>query len=79
MSWLSVGGTVFIQKPADLARLIKTQRQTQRLTQQDVADAAGITRQSLARIERGHSGVAFDTILRIFEKLSIRLDAAPAD
>lgn len=64
-----------IQKPADLARLIKTRRQAKRLTQQDVAAAIGITRQSLARIERGHGGVSFDTVLRIFEHLDIQLDA----
>lgn len=64
-----------IQKPADLARLIKTRRQAQGLTQQEVAAAAGITRQSLARVERGHGGVSFDTALRIFEHLGIQLDA----
>lgn len=64
-----------IQKSADLARIIKTQRQSQGLTQQDVADAVGVTRQSLARIERGHGGTSFDTVLRIFERLNIRLEA----
>lgn len=63
-----------IQKPADLARIVKTRRQSQGLTQQDVADAVGITRQSLARIERGHAGASFDLVLRVFEKLGIRLE-----
>jgi transcriptional regulator with XRE-family HTH domain len=65
-----------IEKPSDLARIVKTRRQAQNFTQQDVADAAGITRQSLARIERGYAGASFDTVLRIFEKLGIRLEAA---
>ncbi len=64
-----------IQKPADLARTVKTRRQAQGFTQQDIADAVGITRQSLARIERGHGGASFDTILRVFEKLGLRLEA----
>ena len=64
-----------IQKPADLARMVKARRQSQGLTQQDVADAVGMTRQSLARIERGHAGASFDLVLRIFEKLGIRLEA----
>lgn len=68
-------GTIQIQKPADLARMIKTQRQSQGLTQQDVADAVGITRQSLARIERGHGRASFDTVLRIFDRLQIRIEA----
>jgi len=65
-----------IEKPSDLARIVKTRRQAQKLTQQNVANAAGITRQSLARIERGHAGASFDTVLRIFEELDIRLEAA---
>ncbi len=68
-----------IQKPADLARAVKTRRQAQDLTQQDIADAVGITRQSLARIERGHAGTSFDTVLRIFEKLGINLEATSID
>ena len=68
-----------IQKPADLARIVKTRRQSQGLTQQDIADAVGITRQSVARIERGHAGASFDLVLRIFEKLDIRLDANSED
>lgn len=70
------GGDMRIQKPADLARLVKTQRHAQGRTQQEVAEAIGITRQSLARVERGAAGVSFHTVLRIFDYLSIRLDAA---
>lgn len=67
-----------IQKPADLARVVKTRRQALQLTQHDVADSAGITRQSLARIERGHAGTSFDTVLRIFERLGISIEVAPS-
>lgn len=67
-----------IQTPADLARIVKTRRQAQKLTQQNVADAVGITRQSLARVERGHGGVSFDTVLRIFDVLDIQLDTTTA-
>ena len=70
---------MLIQAPADLARLVKTRRQARGLTQQHVADAAGITRQSLARIEHGHGGVAFDTVLRILDELGIDLDAKSTD
>lgn len=63
-----------IQKPADLARIVKTQRQAQQLTQQQVADVTGITRQSLARIEGGHAGASFASVLRIFEYLGIQLE-----
>lgn len=68
-----------ISKPADLARLVKTRRHAEGHTQQDVADAAGITRQSLARIERGHGGVSFDTLILILDYLGIRLDGTPVE
>ncbi|WP_309615513.1 helix-turn-helix domain-containing protein [Salinibacterium sp.] len=68
-----------ISKPADLARLVKTRRQAHSRTQQDVADAAGITRQSLARIERGHGGVSFDTLILILDYLGVRLDGTPVE
>jgi len=68
-----------ISKPADLARLVKTRRQSQGRTQQDVAAAAGITRQSLARIERGHGGVSFDTLTVVLDYLGIRLEGVPVD
>ncbi|WP_010206033.1 helix-turn-helix domain-containing protein [Salinibacterium sp. PAMC 21357] len=68
-----------ISKPADLARLVKRRRQAQGHTQQTVADAAGITRQSLARIERGHGGVSFDTLILILDHLGIRLDGTPVE
>lgn len=66
-----------ISKPADLARLVKTRRHAHGRTQQDVADAVGITRQSLARVERGNAGISFDTLILIFDYLGIRLDATP--
>lgn len=64
-----------IQKPADLARIVKTQRQAQGFTQQEVAESVGITRQSLARIESGHAGASFDLVLRILDELNIHLEA----
>ncbi len=64
-----------LQTPSDLARLVKNARAQRNLTQQDVAHAVGITRQSLARIERGNAGVSFDTVLLILDHLGIHLDA----
>lgn len=67
-----------IKTPADVARAIKTHRHALELTQQEVAEAVGITRQSLARIERGHGGSSFETILRIFNHLGVDLISATA-
>jgi transcriptional regulator with XRE-family HTH domain len=66
---------VKLQTPSDLARLVKNARVQRNLTQQDVADAVGITRQSLARLERGNGGTSFDTVLLILDHLGIHLDA----
>lgn len=66
---------VKLQTPSDLARLVKNARTQRALTQQDVADAVGITRQSVARLERGNGGTSFDTVLLILDHLGIHLDA----
>ena len=66
-----------LQTPSDLARLVKNARVQRTLTQQDVADAVGITRQSLARLERGNGGTSFDTVLLILDHLGIHVDATP--
>lgn len=66
---------VNLQTTSDLARLVKNARVQRNLTQQDVADAVGITRQSLARLERGNGGTSFDTVLLILDHLDIHLDA----
>ncbi|MDH6182171.1 transcriptional regulator with XRE-family HTH domain [Microbacteriaceae bacterium SG_E_30_P1] len=64
-----------VQTPSDLARLIKNARVRRNLTQQDIADAVGITRQSLARVERGNGGTSFDTVLLILDHLGVHLNA----
>ncbi|HJA04704.1 MAG: helix-turn-helix transcriptional regulator [Candidatus Microbacterium stercoravium] len=66
---------VKLQTPSDLARLVKNARVQRDLTQQDVAGAVGITRQSLARLERGDGGTSFNTVLLILDYLDVRLDA----
>ncbi len=64
-----------LQTSSDLARLVKNARVQQNLTQQDVAEAVDITRQSLARLERGNGGTSFDTVLLILDHLGINLHA----
>ena len=64
-----------ISTPADAARLIKTKRLHVGFTQDELAGRVGITRQSLARIEKGHGGSSLDTFLKIFATLQIKLEA----
>lgn len=72
---LKVVADVKLRTSSDLARLVKNARARRQLTQQDVADAVGITRQSLARLERGNGGTSFDTVLLILDHLGVHLGA----
>lgn len=67
---------VKLQTPSDLARIVKNARVKRNLTQQDVAEAVGITRQSLARLEQGNGGTSFDTVLLILDHLGIQIATA---
>ncbi|WP_313277853.1 helix-turn-helix transcriptional regulator [Timonella senegalensis] len=64
-----------INTAADMARLIKTQRLQLKLTQEALASAVGITRQSLGKIENGEGRASLDTYFRILNELDIRLSA----
>lgn len=66
-----------LQKPSDFSRLVRNARAHLGFTQQDVAEAVGITRQSLARLERGNGGISFDTVILVLDHLGIQLEATP--
>lgn len=58
----------------DLGEEIRLSRQYRRLTQQQVADAAGITRTHVVAIEAGTAPmVAFQTILRVMRIVGLDL------
>lgn len=63
-----------IAKALDLARAIKNERHDQGITQQQLAETVGITRQTLSRLEQGDGGVSLDTYLRILDVLNITVD-----
>ncbi len=48
---------------------IKAARKTRELSQQAVADAAGINREYLSRVERGTENVSILTLVRIADAL----------
>ena len=52
---------------------LKKQRQAQRLTIQDVADLAGISRGMLSRIENGQATPSLDTLARVCAAVSLSL------
>ncbi len=54
---------------------LKKQRQIQRLTIQDVADLAGISRGMLSRIENGQATPSLDTLARVCAAVSLSLSS----
>lgn len=56
---------------------VQTWRKLRGLTQNQLADRAGIDRKSLIRIEQGDEGVGFQIVLRVLHALGV-LDVATA-
>jgi len=59
----------------DLAPLMAARRKALRLTQQDVADAIGISRRSVHAIEHGKPTAEVETVLRICAALGLIIEA----
>lgn len=58
-----------------IGTLIKTRRTERKLTQQDVADKVGISRNFLSDIENGRYNPSFNTALRLAAYLGIDLNS----
>lgn len=65
---------MIIQRPADLAVLIKSQRKAQGYTQKELAKLTGLSQRSVSSIERTGE-MHTSTLLRIFAALRIQLNA----
>lgn len=69
----SIGSTPFPVRRA-LAKLgqdIQNARKRRRLTQQIVADRAGISRSTLCKLEKGEGGVSLETLARVLFALGL--------
>jgi len=56
-----------------LGRLILSIRTSKRITQEQLAERAGITRNNLSRIENGKYNTGIDIIIRIANALEMQL------
>lgn len=65
---------MIIQRPADLAVIIKSQRKAQGYTQKELAKLTGLSQRSVSSIERTGE-MHTSTLLRIFAALRIQLNA----
>ena len=64
--------------PDVLTTAIITERRRQNLTQADLAQRAGVTRQLISRIERGHPHAEIGPILKLVEALGLQITVTPA-
>jgi transcriptional regulator with XRE-family HTH domain len=56
---------------------VQTWRKLRGLTQNQLADRAGVDRKSLMRVERGDGGVSLQVVMRVLHALGV-LDGLPA-
>ena len=61
----------------DIGRLLKTARKSKRLTQEQVADMAGISRPRYREIEAGSSSARTTTLINIARALGLELMLIP--
>jgi len=61
----------------DIGGHVQAWRKLRGLTQNQLADRAGVDRKSLMRVERGDGGVSFEIVLRVLHGLGV-LDSVPA-
>ncbi|MFF1831846.1 helix-turn-helix domain-containing protein [Paenarthrobacter sp. NPDC058040] len=68
-----------LTSPMDVARAIRMQRTSLGLTQQQTADAAGVSRKLVADIEAGHPRAELAKLLQILLALGLSLTARSAE
>ena len=63
---------------SSLGAVVKGARIERGLTQQALADKAGVSRAWLAKVESGHRGAEFEQVLKTFSALGVSLMARTA-
>lgn len=59
------------RNPAALGDLLRARRRALKLTQQELSDTVGASRQAIARLEHGEPAVHLDTALRVAQALGV--------
>ena len=57
-----------------VARRVRSQRQTLKLTQQELAQEAGVTHQHVSRIEGGHAVPSLELLVKLSRRLGVSTD-----
>ena len=74
---LSENEKLEIKQLAHITAKIIRQRQRLGLTQQEVADRAGLKQEAIARLEAGKRMPRFDTLLRVSNSLKMDITVSP--
>jgi transcriptional regulator with XRE-family HTH domain len=61
----------------ELIEALRAKRLERGLTQQQLADAAGIPRRTYQRLEGGHAGTSTDSLLLALRALGLKVDLTP--
>ena len=67
-----------VRDPADLGQAIRHHRRSQKLDQQQLADAAGIRRTYLSDLERGKATEQTVRLFRVLRRLGLEVVVQPA-
>ncbi|MEO6700105.1 MAG: helix-turn-helix domain-containing protein [Jatrophihabitantaceae bacterium] len=65
--------------PRELGLLVRERRHDLRLSQDELAKRAGVSRPWLSAVETGHSRAELGKLLALFAELNLTLDLSPAD
>ncbi len=60
----------------DLASLVRYHRKRSGLTQQELAELAGVGKNLVYDLESGKTTVRYENLLRVLEVLNVRVDSA---
>jgi transcriptional regulator with XRE-family HTH domain len=66
-----------MQELQELAKTLRAWRLERDLTQQQLADAAGIPRRTYQRLEGGHVGTSTDSLLLALRALGLKVELTP--
>lgn len=73
-----VGGEVVGDTMARIAAAVRDRRRALELTQQDVADLAGVSERFVRFVEQGKPSVRLDALAAVLDALGLALDAVPS-
>ena len=63
--------------PRELGLLVRERRHDLRLSQQELAERAGVSRPWLVSVERGHARAELGKLLALLAELGLALDVSP--